>query len=489
MRKSASSVSSRFIRPRPNHHNAQGPAIVKGFVPTPSAVVDLMTSKLFGSRTVSADTSVLDPGCGNGEFIAGILRWCKTSGSPIPRIVGIELDPERAATASARFSAVESVTIQCGDFLSSHEGSFDFVIGNPPYVSIGGLSIEERVRYRSAFVTAQGRFDLYSLFFEQALRLLRPDGRLVFITPEKYTYVETARPLRELLATRGVEELHYCQEDLFDGYVTYPLITTASGLRSQSRARIVRRDGVRTITALPSSSSWMAAISGFIGTSAAGSPTLRDFALRISCGVATGADGVFVIPHDQLTSALSHFAFPTVSGRQIQHKHDIELPPSYLLAPYDADGSLLPESRLGGLGVFLRTSNRRRQLEGRTCVVRKPWYAFHDNFPLGDMLRPKLLFKDIGAEPVFVTDRLGEIVPRHSVYYVVPRNPEDLPPLARYLGSDDARAWLRAHCQRAANGFLRVQSHVLKQLPIPPSVEVELSGRQQVSAHAALLPA
>jgi hypothetical protein len=72
------------------------------------------------------------------------------------------------------------------------------------------------------------------------------------------------------------------------------------------------------------------------------------------------------------------------------------------------------------------------------------------------MLRPKLLCKDITETPFFVVDRAGELVPRHSVYYIVPYDSAALQPLEEYLNSDEAGAWLRAHCQRAANGYLPV---------------------------------
>lgn len=448
-----------------------------------------MVAKLFDGLRPSSDSAVLDPGCGNGEFIAGVLRWCNANGSTIPRIVGVELDPARAAVARDRFAGHAQISILCCDFLGARlTDAFDFVVGNPPYVSIVGLSVDERVRYRAGFSTAQGRFDLYALFFEQALRLLAPDGRLVFITPEKFTYVETARPLREALSTRGVEELHYYREDAFAGYITYPLITTVRRRRGKFPAQIIRRDGVTTLSSLPGAASWMPAVSGFVNESPVGTSRLSDFVQRISCGVATGADSVFVIAHTAVTSELLPYAFPTISGRQIVSGRDV-VPASVLLAPYSADGSLLAEKALGSLGAFLREPRRRKQLEARTCVARKPWYAFHDNFPIRDMLRPKILCKDIGAEPVFIVDRAGDIAPRHSVYYIVPREPDDLELIAEYLQSPAAHVWLRAHCQRAANGFLRVQSHVLKQLPIPASLEAQLVGGPAGAAQPLLQPA
>ncbi len=100
-------------------------------------------------------------------------------------------------------------------------------------MAITGLSQAEKQQYRAGFATARGRFDLYMLFFEQALAGLAPGGRLVFITPEKYLYVDSAGPLRRLLASHQVEAIDLVPEDTFGELVTYPTIT----MRAQCSAR------------------------------------------------------------------------------------------------------------------------------------------------------------------------------------------------------------------------------------------------------------
>lgn len=86
---------------------------------------------------------------------------------------------------------------------------------------------------------------------------------------------------------------------------------------------------------------------------------------------------------------------------------------------------------------------------------------------LDEILRPKIFCKDITATPHFWIDREGTIVPRHSVYYLVPKNPCGLDELTDYLNSGEASEWLWAHCQHASKGFFRIQSTVLKKLPLP----------------------
>ncbi len=122
-----------------------------------------------------------------------------------------------------------------------------------------------------------------------------------------------------------------------------------------------------------------------------------------------------------------------------------------------------------------------RRLLGRTCVRRKPWYAFHETPVLRDILRPKILCKDIGEKPHFWVDRDGRVVPRHSVYYIVPHEPAALDVIARYLQSARAHEWLAQNCQRASKGFLRLQSGALKRLPLPDDVFLAAAGTRGVA--------
>ena len=437
---------------------------MRGYVPTPSAVVDLMVAKLFEARGPSEDTRLLDPGCGEGAFIDGVIRWCRRRGRPLPQITGVELHPGRSEEARGRFAGIGSVRILTGDFLWDQLDPFDFVVGNPPYVAVTELGEDEKARYRAEFKTAVGRFDLYVLFWERALRLLKPGGRLVFITPEKYATVESARPLRRMLSRLSVPEVRLLPEDTFPGLTTYPTVTTIHHARPGSPTRFLLRDGAEREGRFTSDGRSLAADMYAEGPLTDGAVRLGDICARVSCGVATGADQLFVRKTAGLDQDLRAYAYPTISGRQLV-PHDEELEPvDSILVPYDRSGRLLPFERLNGFGAYLE--ERKEHLLARTCARRKPWYAFHETPPMEALLRPKILCKDVAEEPYFWVDWKGVIVPRHSVYYIVPRNESVVGDLADYLNGSEARAWLMAHCQRVRRGFIRLQSTTLKQLPV-----------------------
>lgn len=398
-------------------------------------------------------------------------------GSALPEIVCVEKDGMLAEVARRRFGGVARVAV--GDFLLMGAGElggpFDFVISNPPYVSYERINPELRATYRGLFSTAKGRFDLYILFFEKALSLLRPEGRLVFITPEKYLYVRSAEALRRLLAGHAVEELEFVDEEAFGGVLAYPLITVVRKAPPSGPTPVTLRDGRRVEVHLPwDGSPWLPVILAGEAPQR-GCVKLGLLAERVSAGVATGRDEVFVLPREAVPQGLRAFAYPTVSGRELSAfrpggEVDHVRLRHVMLVPYSRDGRLLSEGEVGPLLEYL--SRFRRSLEGRYAVLRddKPWYAFHEDPPMSQLLRPKILWPDVARTPVFYVDAAGLAVPRHSVYYMVPRDPRLLRPLLEYLNGETAGRWIAARAQRAANGYLRLQSHVIRELCVPEEV-------------------
>lgn len=437
-------------------------AVPNGQVMTPPVIVDLMVEKLFRERKPKPSDSILDPGCGNGAFIKGILNWCKSNNAKIPRITGIDIDRRLIEEVRGNLGFYEELNLIQGDFLFEDFGDFDFIICNPPYVRIEELDESDRKMYRRKFKTAVNRFDLYILFFEKALKSLKTSGRMVFITPEKFEYTETTRPLRRLMAKYHVEEIHHLKEDVFKGLITYPTVTTISA-GHKLPTRILNHDGTTNIVQLPSDGdNWVSIIRGGHEKDSSG-PTLENICTRISCGVATGADRVFVRPDVRIPENMKVYSHPTVSGKDLAYS-GIRVS-KRMLVPYDKFG-LLPEHRLGEFKEWLYEF--KKELIRRSCVKKgnRKWYAFHENPPMIDILRPKILCKDIAKEPRFWLDAEGKIIPRHSVYYIVPKNPEILTELLDFLNSSRAKKWLTANCQRASNGFIRLQSNVLKKLPV-----------------------
>jgi hypothetical protein len=80
---------------------------------------------------------------------------------------------------------------------------FDAVIGNPPYVRQELLGDEVKRALKADYSAFDGMADLYVYFYEQALRLLRPGGRLSYVVTNKWLKAGYAEALRGLFASKG----------------------------------------------------------------------------------------------------------------------------------------------------------------------------------------------------------------------------------------------------------------------------------------------
>lgn len=64
------------------------------------------------------------------------------------------------------------------------EGGFDVIIGNPPYVFGEYLCPNEKYYFKNLYKTAKGQYDLYWLFYERTISLLKKSGMHGFIIPD-----------------------------------------------------------------------------------------------------------------------------------------------------------------------------------------------------------------------------------------------------------------------------------------------------------------
>jgi tRNA1(Val) A37 N6-methylase TrmN6 len=447
--------------------------VAKGYVQTPEKIVDKMVEKLFHYQTPSDQSKILDPGCGPGDFIDGIIRWCENNNTPLPNIEGIELDQSLAEEAQKKFLQYETIKIIHDDYLLYKTNFYDYIVGNPPYVPITQISENEKKLYKTIFKTATGRFDLYLLFFEKAINSLKSNGYLVFITPEKYTYVKTATYFRTLLASKQVIEIEHLDEKTFKNLVTYPLITSIKNSVPYKETSVIERNGEQINVNLPvNGESWRPYLNGKNEKNKG--LTLRDICTRISCGVATGKDEIFILKNESVSVDLQSYAYPTISGSELSKNLDLKSEYSMLI-PYNLNGKLKKIEELGPLLEYLSQPNRKTKLENRTCVrkSKKKWYSFHENPPLYDIFKPKILCKDIAGEAYFWKDVEGKFVPRHSVYYLVLKDTSKIDEILEYLREDSVKDWLNNNCQRAHNNYIRLQSEVLKKLPVPEKLYPE----------------
>jgi hypothetical protein len=502
-----------------------------GQVYTPPHLVAFVLERAGYEPIAALETvTVLDPACGCGVFLERavdvLARHLAGDGvDPTTRrgrerlvdavsrsIYGVDVDARACELARrALRSAVAAVTssplpadsfdenIVQADFLLSTgpsrlppvlDGGFDLIVGNPPYVSATRLDHSYKLELRSVLESANGRLDLYTLFFERALSLLRGGGRVAFITPDKFLVSQSARSLRSLVArTSAVRSIaRFPSHKVFDGAATVPCVTVIerAGLRAsdgdnvevmECADRPTREGDVRVIGSwhVPQRSltpaGWrlspphVVRLEDRIGAS---HRTLEDVTERVSAGLATGRDALYVLPEERALAIEGELLRPAVRGRDLS-PYRIADPRLCVLVPYTYDerGQPLLVDLETYPNAYRYLDGHRGVLEQRHCVRkwRKAWYDLHDPVPFDVALRPKILVPDVAYASRFVFDE-GRYVPLHSTYYIVPRN-VDPHFLTALLNSKPLEFLIRLRAPKVKDGFSRYRKQFLTGLPVP----------------------
>ena len=192
-----------------------------------------LAAQIVATTQVGAKRS-LDPSCGAGSFLLTLFHRafdrhvgagfcpCKAAHAALTQdITGVDTDREALAVAAfnlrlaawekAGFEEDVDLPLRCADALgplTDYEGRFDLVIGNPPFVEGRGLPRAYLAWLRTCFrCAAGGKVNLFAVFVERALTLLREGGVLSFILPSTFLRNERYRQLRELLLDHTLEAI------------------------------------------------------------------------------------------------------------------------------------------------------------------------------------------------------------------------------------------------------------------------------------------
>lgn len=82
-------------------------------------------------------------------------------------------------------------------------GGFDIMIANPPYIQLQKHGDKTNDYEAAGYQTFARMGDIYCLFYEQGIRMLRQGGILTYITSNKWMRADYGKPLRKLLAHKA----------------------------------------------------------------------------------------------------------------------------------------------------------------------------------------------------------------------------------------------------------------------------------------------
>jgi hypothetical protein len=104
--------------------------------------------------------------------------------------------------------------------------TYNYVVGNPPYVRVQTLPKEAKMKYSRFYETATGNYDIYIPFIERGISWLNRDGRLGYINPNRFATVNYGERIRDYILnnTGLLEYLDFRHTGVFKEVLNYPAI-------------------------------------------------------------------------------------------------------------------------------------------------------------------------------------------------------------------------------------------------------------------------
>jgi hypothetical protein len=386
-----------------------------------------------------------------------------------------------------------------GDFLLTPlAGSFDYVVGNPPYVRQelipDALIAEYRARYRTVF----DRADIYIPFIERSLDALAEGGALGFICADRWMKNRYGGPLRQMVA----EQFHLkIYVDMYDtpafhtDVIAYPAITVIVR-EKPGRTRVARRPSIdkaalddlaKTLLA-GSAPDPKGPVKEMAGITAGAQPWIldssdqlelvrrleRDFppieaaGCKVGIGVATGADDAFIGPFAEL-DVEDDRKLPLVMTRDIL-SGTVAWRGLGIVNPFAEGGGLVDLRQYPRLRRYLEA--RKDQIAKRHVAQKAPanWYRTIDRIYPHLTSRRKLLIPDIKGDAHIVYED-GKLYPHHNLYFIT-SDEWDLRALQAVLLSGIARLFVTTYSTRMRGGYLRFQAQYLRRIRLPRWADV-----------------
>lgn len=400
------------------------------------------------------------------------------------------------------------------------EGGFDIVIGNPPYVALQKNGGALWRRYAAeGYEALDRRGDLYCLFFERGLGLLRRGGALCYITSNKWLRAAYGGRLRGLVARRADPAMvvDMAGGRVFEGAAVDTAVTLL--LLRPNRGRTLCATAGRGGTPAPDRAGaatcaftepgpWVPLSPLEAGlrrkVEAAGRP-LGEWGVSINYGIKTGCNEAFVVTSARREEILARcrdederrrteeIIRPVLRGDTIG-RNEIRWDGQFLINFHDgytdAHGRNVPAARPEDYpAVVGHIDAVAKQIEEGTMKTRGGHKGANKGFYLrtdcgatpynlrpckyvGHFGRPKIVWKQTSKSQTFALDTEGFMLDVSGVFLVVDGDSTDeLVWLLCILNSRVSLHWFRQNAMKFGEHGVRWIPAVVKGMPIPRSID------------------
>ncbi len=190
-------------------------------------------------------------------------------------------------------------------------GGFDAIVGNPPYIRIQGFPRNQLDYFATRYKSATGNYDIYINFVERSFNLLKSDGKIGLILPNKFLKTDYGFGLRNFISSKKALEkiIDFGATQVFQA-TTYtcllfltsnPTDTFIYGLAEANQDSLLKASLDSLRTEILDSNSWLfmnEANQTLLLKLKQKTSRLLDLPAEMSRGSSSGNDEIFVIESD-----------------------------------------------------------------------------------------------------------------------------------------------------------------------------------------------
>ncbi len=410
---------------------------------------------LFGKK-------VLENSCGDGEFLVQIAERYITDatshGHTIEQIrdglgrdiVAYDVDEKMVEKCKSRLNEIAirfsipgvNWNVSCADFLEQPGlTTFDYIVGNPPYIAYSDLPSDVQQYVRKHFDTCKkGKFDYCYAFIEKSYKLLSEGGCLIYLIPSNIFKNVFGEEIRKLILSDLDVVIEFPNEKVFENALVSPaIIKIRKGIKVSHLSYSEKFEKAKQIDKKQLSERWFfdlpenrqgRKIGDHYQVSHAVATLLND-AFVLKDGVIQG--GYYVMGNDRIEMEIVRQAASPKNKRNKKYTEHIIFPYAF-----DDEGNLVHfredemERRFPGATAYLR--KYKDALEKRDADTSAEWYEYGRSQAIKNLFGPKILISKVISEctEAYLLD--DNEIP-YSGIYIKPLENENLRELITILAS------------------------------------------------------
>ncbi len=390
---------------------------------------------------------ILENSCGDGNILFAVVQRyiddCRARGLSRTKIknglardiYGIEIDKEQYEKCVSKLDEVLKRNnigkvdwkVFNADYLKWDTTiKFQYIVGNPPYITYSELKEEEQTFVKSNFTTCvKGKFDYCYAFIEKSIKSLANDGKMSYLIPSSIYKTVFGHNLRVFMSPYIAKIKDYKQVKIFDKALVKSSIMVLDKQRQQDILyyQDMSMGTEMEIPIIQLEEKWFFAEENEVGQHRFGDyfkvshvvATLLNKAYVLPDGSYTEVDNGYVCGNHTIEKAVVRSTETPRTKRYRKHEK--------IIFPYTYDENGLVRFADGEFeclypGATAYLNEFRDELDKRQSDNSAKWYEYGRSQALSGLNNPKLLISTVVTNDVDVYELEQECIPYAGMYIV-----------------------------------------------------------------------